>query len=181
MPVKNDFSPVQSIGTRPSIFRAYDCLFIEEESSLCSHAVPYEDLIAYAANELELPEGARIAQHLTQCQECQATVRRFRMVKAILSCAESQELLAPIAPPARAKAKAKALFRQPESRPRALSSIVYLPCFPRVRDYARTRLVRALLFARQIAFLQTQVGLNWALGKHLITNRSALSRSQLRH
>lgn len=148
---------------------------------MCSHAVPYEQVMAYAADELEPLERARVAEHLTHCSECQATVLRFRMVKSVLNFSESQSLLASFPPPAKANTDAKSLFRQPAWKLRLLPSLINLLDSSPLGGYARRRLVRVRWMARQIAFVQAQFGLNWALGGYLLRNHSALSRSQLRH
>lgn len=78
-----------------------------------SHPVPYERLIAYAADELDEPEAAAVASHLATCAECAATLARFRTVRAVLRSDDSE------APPAATLVRARGLFAQRRPAPEA--------------------------------------------------------------
>ena len=66
--------------------------------------VSYEQLIAYAAGELDCEAAERVKRHLASSHEGSAIVRRFQMVAETLRRDDSQ------APPADVLARVKALF-----------------------------------------------------------------------
>lgn len=45
--------------------------------------IPYEQLIAYAAKQLDEAEFDRFRAHFAECAECAGTVRRYRLIRSI--------------------------------------------------------------------------------------------------
>ncbi|HBY98209.1 MAG TPA: hypothetical protein DEP84_30405 [Chloroflexi bacterium] len=78
-----------------------------------NHPVPYEQLIAYAADELDGPEAAAVAAHLDACTRCTATVVRFRAARSVLRVDDGEM------PPPATLTRAKALFIQRRHTPEA--------------------------------------------------------------
>ncbi len=73
-------------------------------AKLSDHPISYEQLIAYAAHELDPVLAASVAQHLATCPDCAATVKRFRAIADFLSTAPSET------PSPAAVARAKSIF-----------------------------------------------------------------------
>ena len=73
---------------------------------MSGHPIAYEQLIAYAGDELEPAAAAAAATHVAGCPECAATVARYRLVRTTLLEDDS-----PTPPPA-TLARAKAIFAQ---------------------------------------------------------------------
>ncbi|MDP9364166.1 MAG: hypothetical protein M3Q10_08065 [Chloroflexota bacterium] len=71
---------------------------------MSGHDLSYQQLIDYAADDLEGQDAAPVAAHLAACAECSATVARYRAMRRALASAEL------VAPPAATMARAKALF-----------------------------------------------------------------------
>ncbi|MBI5028970.1 MAG: hypothetical protein HZB51_00485 [Chloroflexi bacterium] len=58
------------------------------------HIISYEQLIAYAAEDLDEIEAARVAEHLPNCEKCAMTITRFRLIYYLMSMHKAE------APPA---------------------------------------------------------------------------------
>ncbi len=69
--------------------------------------ITYEQLIAYAAGELTPERAAEVAEHVTRDSEAAATVARYREAQATMRADDVTD------PPARAVARAKAIFSPP--------------------------------------------------------------------
>lgn len=74
------------------------------------HPVSYEQLIAYAANDLPAMDCEEVARHVAICESCIATVSKFHTIRAILRGDDSR------LPPPRTVSRAEAIY----SRRRAL-------------------------------------------------------------
>ena len=70
------------------------------------HWVPYEQLIAYAALELDESGTSQVTTHVNECLECAATVHYYRQVRAFLRLDDMP------APPPQTLARAYAIFSQ---------------------------------------------------------------------
>lgn len=75
------------------------------------HALSYQQVVEFAADELGDQEAAVVAAHVASCAECAATVARYRAVRKALRST------AAIAPPVATIARAKAIFPRRPSHP----------------------------------------------------------------
>ncbi len=80
------------------------------------HPVSYEELIAYAAMEHAARQRTAIAEHVSACLDCTATVIRYQAVRAVLSADDR------LVPPATAVARALAILPSPAKPTAAIPS-----------------------------------------------------------
>ncbi len=71
--------------------------------------ITYEQLIAYAVGELTPERAAEVAEHVARDREAAATVARYREAQATMRADDVTD------PPARAVARAKAIFSPPRT------------------------------------------------------------------
>jgi hypothetical protein len=69
------------------------------------HGISTEQLLAFAAGELDAAERTTIEQHLSGCRDCTKTIERFHMVRTVLRAAEGEP------PPHSLIARAQAIHR----------------------------------------------------------------------
>jgi Domain of unknown function (DUF5667)/Putative zinc-finger len=55
------------------------------------HRISTEQLLAFAAGELDAAERTSIEQHLSGCRDCSETIERFHRVRAVLRAAEGEQ------------------------------------------------------------------------------------------
>src|SRR3712207_295725 len=91
---------------------------------MSGHPIADEDILAYAAGELDDAAAAVVAAHIGGCLACAATVARYRLVSANPRADDS------LRPPAATVARAKAIFAE-QRRP------VFVPLVPLRRIVAR--------------------------------------------
>jgi hypothetical protein len=96
------------------------------------HQISYEDLIAYAADTLDAEQYARVAGHLSVCDECAKTVASINTMRNLLRGDDSE------APAPRAEARAKTIFTQyrPEHHPQWYRFSIFSRAMPFAAGFA---------------------------------------------
>jgi anti-sigma factor RsiW len=51
---------------------------------MATHVIPDEQLIAYAAGELDAVQSSLVAEHAATCAACARTIAHFREIRALL-------------------------------------------------------------------------------------------------
>ncbi len=109
--------------------------------------IPYEQLIAYAVRELNTAELASITAHTSICAKCNATVVRFRKIRALLRADYVRE------PPVATVARAQAIFARRDARAQPTAPHVGLPSFFQVaRRFSVAVALAAILFILVLFF-----------------------------
>ncbi len=70
------------------------------------HPISYEKLVAYTTHELGPVEASHVAAHLLECPECVTSVKRLRVMRALLKATRLQT------PPPATVSRTRAIFRQ---------------------------------------------------------------------
>ncbi len=88
---------------------------------LNSPHIPYEQLISYAAKELDEfdAEAASIDAHISICNECAGTVSRYRTLRALVYSDFSQD------PPPSTVTRAHAIFREERAQAKSSQHVPY--------------------------------------------------------
>ncbi|HZQ10387.1 MAG TPA: hypothetical protein VFD70_27660 [Anaerolineae bacterium] len=98
---------------------------------MSDNEVSYEDLIAYAANELPAKHAAQVRRYIETHLEAFKTVERYRAIRALLTARPKQM------PSLRATAHAQAIFRRkPTQRKRRRSAKFVRDVFLRMRQFS---------------------------------------------
>ena len=116
------------------------------------HHVFYEQLVNYAAQELDERESAVVAAHVATCAECAATVARFRTARQLLRGDFSVD------PPLATITRAQAIMRRHRVEPKpSRTGISWRQfIFPKVRPLAAVGLA-VVFFAFLLMFGQTSM------------------------
>lgn len=111
--------------------------------------LPYEQLIAYAASELNEADSQRVAAHTSQCTECNSVIQRYRRIRGLYRSDFT------VAPPPEVLARAEAIVLQKGSVPsRRLPQIQFSPFFRAGRRFAAATALAVFLFILVLFFGQ---------------------------
>jgi len=118
-----------------------------------THIVAYEDLVAYAAGELDEIYSTTIAAHILICDECGATVAHYQQISALVRADDSVE------PSFVSLARAQAIFANHYHAPRPRWWMVDLSEFFEFRTrFSRVVVLVFLILLNVLLYGDTALG-----------------------